>query len=70
MTRFDSLIEDAKVVYLLALCDLIVDRISCSVGYEVVVEALEKCWEWIQSKNVDADQLYFYLENVDEKDIM
>lgn len=70
MTRFDSLIEDAKVVYLLALCDLIVDRISCSAGYEVVVEALEECWEWIQSKNVDADQLYFYLENLDEKDIM
>lgn len=70
MTRFDSLIEDAKVAYLLALCDLIVDRISCSEGYEVVVEALEKCWEWIQSKNVAADQLYFYLENLDENDIM
>lgn len=70
MTTFDSLIEDAKAVYLLVLCDLIVDRISCSVGYDVVVEALEKCWEWIQSKNVDADQLYFYLENLDEKDVM
>ena len=35
---------------------------------EIVV--LEQCWEWIQSKNVDADQLYFYLEDLDEKDIM
>ena len=70
MIRFDSLIEEAKEVYLLVLCDLIIDRISCSDGYEVAVEALEKCWEWIQSKNVEADQLYFYLENLDEKDIM
>lgn len=70
MTTFDSLIEDAKAVYLLVLCDLIVDRISSSIGYDVAVEALEKCWEWIQSKNVDADQLYLYLENLDEKDVM
>ena len=70
MDRFNSLIEEAKEVYLLVLCDLIADRISCSVGYEVAVEALEKCWEWVQSKNVEADQLYFYLETIDEKDIM
>ena len=70
MIRFNSLSEEAKEIYLLALCDLIVDRILCSDGYEVVIEALQKCWEWIQSKSIDADQLYFYLENLDEKDIM
>lgn len=58
MLGFNSLSEEAKEIYLLALCDLIVDRILCSDGYGLVVEALQKCWEWIQSKSVDADQLY------------
>ena len=40
MIRFNSLSEEAKAIYLLALCDLIVDRILCSDGYEVVIEAL------------------------------
>lgn len=70
MTRFYCLVEEAKEVYLLTLCDLIVDRISLSSGYEIVVEAIEKCWDWIRTKNVEADQLYYYLENLDENDIM
>ncbi len=55
---------------MLTLCDLIVDRLSLSSGYKIVVETIEKCWDWIRSKNVDADQLYYYLENLDENDIM
>lgn len=70
MVRFDSLTKEAKEVYLLTLCDLIKGRIMYSEGYDLAVEALEKSWEWVQSKNVDADQLYFYLENLDERDIM
>lgn len=68
--EFNSLSEYAKVVCLLSLCDLILDKITNSNGYDVVVEALDKSLEWLYSKKVNADQLYFYLENLDEKDIM
>ena len=56
MTRPDSLIEDAKVVYLLALCDLILDRLSCSAGYEVVLEALVQRFVNNQTNNAE----YFF----------
>ena len=70
MNRFNNLSEDAKVVYLLSLSDLIIDKISKSEGFEVAVESLEKAWEWLKFKNIDASNLYLYLENMDETDIM
>lgn len=70
MIRFNRMSEEAKEVYLLVLCELLIEKISNSDGYEIVVEALERCWEWIKSKNVEADELYVYLENLDEEDIM
>ncbi|MBQ2983092.1 MAG: hypothetical protein IJD58_13410 [Lachnospiraceae bacterium] len=70
MNRFNSLIEEAKEIYLLELCEVIIEKIANCEGYEITVEAIEKCWEWIKLKNIDADDLYFYLENLDEKDIM
>ena len=70
MTRLHNITQVAKSVYLLILCDLVVDRLSDSEGYEIVIEALGKCQEWVQIKNIEADQLYFYLENIDENDIM
>ncbi|MDR7241855.1 hypothetical protein J2W47_000952 [Priestia megaterium] len=63
MNRFNNLSEDAKVVvYLLSLSDLIIDKISKSEGFEVAVESLEKAWEWLKFNNIDASNLYLYLE--------
>jgi hypothetical protein len=70
MNQFYNLSVDAKVVYLLSLCDLIIDNISSSEGYEVAVESIEKCWEWVKFKNIEAYNLYYYLENMDETDVM
>ncbi|MGM7722852.1 Imm6 family immunity protein [Metabacillus sp. Hm71] len=70
MRQFDNLSADAKVVYLLSLSELIIDNISQSEGYEVAVESLEKAWEWVKFKNIEAFSLYLYLENMDETDIM
>lgn len=70
MNRFNNLSEDAKVVYLLSLSDLIIDKISKYEGFEVAVESLEKAWEWLKFNNIDASNLYLYLENMDETDIM
>ncbi|MGJ7913483.1 Imm6 family immunity protein [Neobacillus sp. LXY-1] len=70
MNRFDNLNADAKVVYLLSLSELIIDKISQSEGYEIAVESLQKGWEWVKSKNIEAYSLYLYLENMDETDVM
>ncbi|MCZ8493860.1 Imm6 family immunity protein [Priestia megaterium] len=70
MNRFNNLSEDAKVVYLLSLSNLIINKVSESEGFEVAVESLEKAWEWLKLKDLDADSLYVYLENIDETDIM
>lgn len=70
MGKYENLSVDAKIVYLLSLSELIIDHISGSDGYEVAVGALEKCWEWVRYKNVEASELYRYLENMDEIDVM
>jgi len=70
MNQFNNLNVNAKVIYLLSLCELIIDKISKSEGYEVAVESLEKCWEWVKFKNIEAYSLYLYLENMDEIDVM
>lgn len=70
MNQFDKLNADAKVVFLLSLSELVINKISKSEGYEVAVESLRKCWEWVKFKNIEAHQLYLYLENMDETDVM
>lgn len=70
MGKFENLNVDAKIVYLLSLSEVIIDNISGLEGYEVAVEALEKCWEWVRYKNVEASELYHCLENMDEIDVM
>jgi hypothetical protein len=52
MNRFNNLSENAKIVYLLSLSDLIIDKISKSEGFEVAVESLEKAWQWLRLKNL------------------
>lgn len=70
MNQFHNLSMDAKIVYLLSLSELIIGKISTSEGYEVAVEAIAKCWEWVKDKNIQPFNLYLYLENMDEIDVM
>ena len=70
MNRFNRLSEEAKEIYLLQLCEVLVEKLANCAGYEIAVQAIEKCYEWIEEKSIDGDELYFYLENVDENDIM
>lgn len=58
MNKFYNLCVDAKIVYILSLSDLIINNISNSDGYKVAVESLEKCWEWVKFKNIEAYNLY------------
>ena len=70
MITFNVMTEEVRQIYLLSLCELIVNKISKCNGYDIVEKALEQCWEWITSKGVEADELYYYLENLDERDVM
>ncbi len=68
--KFNDLCREARIVYLLSLCDLITKDILQSKGYPIVHEALEKCWKWVRDKNIEAHELYLYLENMEEKDVL
>lgn len=70
MNRFKYLSVDAKIVFLVSLSELVIDHISASKGYGLAVESMEKCWEWVRIKGIKANDLYHYLENTDEADVM
>ncbi|WP_443089682.1 hypothetical protein, partial [Weizmannia sp. CD-2023] len=42
------------MVYLLLLTELVIDKTSQSEGYEIALESLNKAWDWIKYKNIDA----------------
>jgi hypothetical protein len=39
-------------------------------GYAEAKDALDKCWEWLEGRNVSADTLYEYLENADDSGLL
>ena len=69
MIKFNSLTKEEKQLYLLSSSEKLVDKIAYCPGYELAIEALEKCREWVKNKSVSADELYYYLENIEENDI-
>ena len=70
MIQIDKLDNEKKSVFLLALMELIIDLLSPSEGYDIAKKSLNSCWEWVETKSISADELFFFLENVDENDVM
>jgi len=70
MNKFELLNVNAKVSLLLSLTELIIEDISESNGYKFAIESRDKCWEWLKYKNILADDLYSYLENLEEQSLM
>jgi len=66
LAKLYQLSSDAQVAFLLALSDKIVYTISTSTGYDKAVEALKQCWNWVETKNVSGDELYKFLDTIDE----
>ena len=69
MERFEKMSIEARVVFLLTLTDLIKEKLSGANGYELAINAIDSCWKWLKAKNIEADDLYYFLENIDENDV-
>ncbi|MBC1417823.1 Imm6 family immunity protein [Listeria fleischmannii] len=68
--KWETLSCTSKIVYLLSLCDKILPYLKEDANYKFVEEAMDRCWQWIIEKNIDADDLYFYLENLEDTGIL
>lgn len=65
--RFEKLSDDEKCACLIALCESILPKLAGSGGAKFASDVLEKCHQWLKSRNVEADYLYSLLES--ENDI-
>ena len=65
----NKLNKDARIVFLLLLTQLVQDKLVDSEGYELALEALQHCWDWVLYKNIKAFDLYYYLGNDDGNDV-
>ncbi|MDR2022928.1 MAG: immunity 6 family protein [Hungatella sp.] len=70
LKEFEQLDSDNKVLFLLSLTDLIINNLSESEGFEVAKSSIKKCWDWLEKKEINAFDLYMYLENMDEIDVL
>ncbi len=69
MLDLNKLNKDARIVFLLLLSQLIQDKLADSKGYELALEALRNCWDWLLYKNIEGFDLYHYLGNDDGYDV-
>lgn len=61
----------ARVSFYIALAEKLFEGIdNKDDGYTEARKALDKCWAWLEGKDVTADELYEYLENVDDTGLM
>lgn len=70
MIKFERINSDAKVAYVLGLCEKVINNLSDSKGFEEARDSLNACWEWLEKKEINADDLYWYLENVDDTGVI
>ncbi|MEN2667810.1 Imm6 family immunity protein [Listeria aquatica] len=67
---WEKLQTEAKSAYFLGLCDTITPRVKQSKGYKYIIAALDSCWQWVIEKNVEADDLYFHLEKLEDTGVL
>ena len=60
----NKLNKDARIVFLLLLTQLIQDKLADSEGYEIALEALQHCWDWVLYKNIKGFDLYYLVDKI------
>lgn len=66
----ENLNENAKVALGLIIAERmfsIIDRNED--GYKVGREALDSCWEWLEGKAMDVNDIYYYIDSDDGDDV-
>ena len=67
LNRFERLNSNKQVVYLLGLSEAIIKRLSNSPNFNAAKNALETCWEWAETKEHSADDIYNLLDDGTEE---
>ncbi|EUJ32209.1 Imm6 family immunity protein [Listeria cornellensis] len=70
LTDFERISSNGQVALLLVLSEKISSRISDSKNFAIARKGLDDCWEWVEEKKIEADALYWYLENLDDTGIL
>ena len=68
MEKFTLINKNAKMAFYLFLSDKIIELLNDSDKYTVAKKYLNLCWQWLNEKNVKADELYACLEPLDEEE--
>ncbi|MBC6310981.1 hypothetical protein HCJ66_15700 [Listeria sp. FSL L7-1582] len=70
LTDFERISSNGQVALLLVLSEKISSKISDSKNFSIARKGLDACWEWLEEKKIEADNLYWYLENLDDTGIL
>jgi Immunity protein Imm6 len=58
---------DAKAAYFLALSEKILDKLAPYENWHSIArKTLDLCWEWVEDKRVDEDEIYMKVNDEDE----
>ena len=67
MRWYEKVNIDAKAAYFLALSDKIIDKLTPYENwYSIARSTLDLCWEWVEDKKVDEDDIYMKVNDEDE----
>ncbi|MBC1502177.1 hypothetical protein HB943_16365 [Listeria weihenstephanensis] len=70
LTDFERISSNGQVALLLVLSEKISSKISDSKNFAIARKGLDACWEWLEEQKIEADDLYWYLENLDDTGIL
>ncbi|WP_321389035.1 Imm6 family immunity protein [uncultured Enterococcus sp.] len=65
-----ELSSNRKSLFLLGLSEKILSNLQHSKNFNIANLAIEKCWNWIDSKQGSGDDLYFMLENLEDTGLL
>ncbi|PAE17906.1 immunity protein imm6 [Virgibacillus sp. 7505] len=70
MDLINRLNDDAKVALGLVVAEKMYGAVTIDEpGYKVGRSALDSCWEWLEGRNVTAEDLYNYIDSEDYMDV-
>lgn len=70
MKDFNDLKEESQVIFLLSLSELVLNKVSEFEEKKMLEKVINSSWGWLLNKDIEADALYFLLENLDETGVL